>query len=49
VIESWLHEAVCRQKPEVWVNVGYIKLFLDRDLSCVTVDHIKLCLDSDVS
>ena len=25
--ESWLHEAVCRQRPELWVKVGYMKLY----------------------
>ena len=32
--ESRLHEAVCRQRPELWVIVGYMKLCLDRDLKC---------------
>ena len=32
--ESWLHEAVCRQKPELWLRVGYMKLCVDRDLNC---------------
>jgi hypothetical protein len=32
--ESWLHEAVCRQKLELWVKVGYIKLGGDRHLNC---------------
>jgi len=24
--ESWLHEAVCRQRLELWPTVGYMKL-----------------------
>ena len=33
--DSWLHEAVCRQRPELWVKVSYIMLCVDRDLKCV--------------
>jgi hypothetical protein len=29
VCESWLHIAVCRQRPELWVTVGYMKLCVD--------------------
>jgi len=25
---------VCRQRPELWVTVGYMKLCVDRDLNC---------------
>ena len=32
--ESWLYETVCRQRPKLWVTVGYIKLCVDRDLNC---------------
>ena len=32
--DSWLYEAVCRRKPELWVSVGYMKLCLERDLNC---------------
>jgi hypothetical protein len=32
--DSRLHEAVCRQRPELWVIVGYVKLGVDRDLNC---------------
>jgi len=28
VCDSWLHEAVCRHRPELWVTVGYMKLWL---------------------
>jgi len=29
--ESWLHEAVCGQRPELWLTVGYMKLCVDRE------------------
>ena len=32
--DSWLHEAVCRQRHELWLTVGYMKLCVDRDLNC---------------
>ena len=32
--DSWLHEALCRQSPELWLTVGYMKLYVDRDLNC---------------
>jgi len=31
---SWLHEVVCQQRPELWVEVGYVKLSVDRALNC---------------
>ena len=31
--EIWLHEAVCRQRHEVWVRFGYMKLCVDRDMT----------------
>jgi hypothetical protein len=34
VADSWLHEAVCRQRPELWPTAGYMKLCVDRDLKC---------------
>jgi len=34
--DSWLHEAVCRQRPELWVTVGYMKLCVDIFLKCGT-------------
>jgi len=34
VAESWLLEAMCRQRPELWLKVGYMKLCVDRDLKC---------------
>ena len=33
MVDSWLHEAVYRQRPELWVTVGYMKLCVDRDLN----------------
>jgi hypothetical protein len=35
VCESWLLEAVCRQRAELLVKVDYMKLFVDRKLNCV--------------
>jgi len=32
--DMWLHEAVCRQRPELWLRFGYMKLCVDRDLNC---------------
>ena len=32
--DSWLYEDVCRQRPVLWVTVGYMKLCVDRDLKC---------------
>ena len=32
--DSWLHEAVYRQRPELWVTVGYMKVCVGRDLNC---------------
>jgi len=37
VADSWLHwlyEAVCKQRLELWVTVGYMKLRVDRELNC---------------
>jgi len=31
--DSWLHEAVCRQRPALWLRVVYMKLCVDRDLN----------------
>jgi len=35
VAESWVNEAVCRQRLKVWLTVGYMKLCVDRDIKCV--------------
>ena len=32
--DSWLHEAVYRERPELLVIVGYMKLCVDRDPNC---------------
>ena len=32
--DSWLHEAVFRDWPELSVTVGYLKLCLERNLNC---------------
>jgi len=32
--DIWLHEAVCRQIPELWLKVGNMMLCVDRDLNC---------------
>jgi len=34
VVDIWLHEAVCREKPELLMNIGYMKLCVDRDVNC---------------
>jgi hypothetical protein len=34
VADSWLYEAVRRQRPELKPRVGYMKLCVDRDLNC---------------
>ena len=31
--DSRLHEAVCKQRPELRVTVGYMKLCVDRELN----------------
>jgi len=35
VDDRWLHKAVCRQRLELWLTVGHMKLCVDRDLNCV--------------
>jgi hypothetical protein len=32
--ESWLYDAVCRQRAELWVTFGYMKLCVNRELKC---------------
>ena len=34
MVDSWLHEVVCRKRPELCVTVGYMNLCSDRDLNC---------------
>ena len=46
--DNWLHEAVCRQRPEMWVTVSYMKLCIDTDRMLVTVGYMKLCIDREL-
>ena len=32
--DSCLNKAVCRQRIELWLTAGYMKLCVDRDLNC---------------
>jgi hypothetical protein len=32
---------VCRQRPELWVNIGYVKLCVDSDF--------KLCVETELN
>ena len=34
MVESWLHEAVSRERHGLLVTVGYMKLFVERDMKC---------------
>jgi hypothetical protein len=34
VADSWLHEAMCRERDEMRLRVDYIKLSVDRDMNC---------------
>jgi len=34
VADSWLHEVVCRQMPELLLKVRYMNLYVDRDVNC---------------
>jgi hypothetical protein len=50
VADSWLHEAVCRQRPEKLVTVGYMKpVCRHRPEMWVTVGYMKLCVDRDLN
>ena len=41
--DSWLHEDVCRQRPELRVTVGYMKkVCRQRHELWVTVGYMKL-------
>jgi len=44
---SLLHEAVCRQRPQLLVSVGYIAVYRQIIKQWVTVVYMKLCLDRD--
>jgi len=46
--DSGLHEAVRRQRTELWVRDGYMKLCVDRYLNCgVTVGYMKPYVERD--
>jgi len=47
--DSWLHEAVCIQRPELWVTVGYMRLCRQRPEQWVTVGYMRLCVDRDLN
>ena len=47
--DSWLQEAVCRQRPELWVTVGYMKLCRQKPELWPTVGYMKLCVDRDLN
>ena len=34
MVKGLLNEVLFRQRPELWVMVGYMKLCVDRDLNC---------------
>jgi len=34
VADRQLHDPVCRQRPELWLTVGNMKLCADGDLNC---------------
>ena len=34
VLKIWTAICVCRQRPGLWLTVGYMKPSVDRDLSC---------------
>ena len=47
--ESWLHEALCRQRPELWLRVGYIKAVCrQRPEMWPIVRYMKLCVERDL-
>jgi hypothetical protein len=45
VADSWLHEAVCRHRPELWPTVGYMKLCVGSPELWPTVSYMKLCVN----
>jgi len=49
VADSWLHEAVCRQRPELWQRVGYMKLCRQRPELWQRIGYLKLCVDRDLN
>ena len=49
--DSWLHEAVCRQRPKLWVTVGWLHeaVCRQRPELWVTVGYMKLFVDRDMN
>jgi hypothetical protein len=47
VADSLLHEAMCRQRPELRPTVGYMQLCVDRDLKILIVGYVKQFGDRD--
>ena len=48
--DSWLHEVVCIQRPELFVTVGlHETVCRQRPELCVTVGYMKLCVDRDLN
>jgi len=45
VADSWLQEAVCRQRPQLWLTVGYMKLYGQRPELWLIVGYMKLCVE----
>jgi hypothetical protein len=45
VCDIWLDGAVCRQRPELCVSVGHMKLFGQRPELWVTFGYMELCVD----
>ena len=39
----WLYEAVCTQRPELWLTVGYMKLCVGRDMISGLRLHKAVC------
>jgi len=49
VDDRWLHEAVCRQRLEMLLRIGYMKLCVDRNRLLVRDGYMKLCVDRDLN
>jgi len=49
VSDRLLHEAVCRQRPELWVKVGYMKVCRQIFEIWVRVGYIKLCVERQLN
>ena len=46
---SKLHEAVRRQRPEMWPRVCYMKLCVDKTELRLREGYMKLCIDIDLN